>query len=195
MATKEVPDKADAVTAVENEEGSIQFFTEMDLDPKGRIKNTYPVYFERNQEQDIKEEIRRIETGIENRYYTGATMGEAMERLKKAKESLDRIQAIRPQFEKQKDSISKFVKELATEISPAMYRRKELAKNLVDAHEEAKKMVEPVIRLTPWSAKVAHDNGIRVTDGKISRDDATRLWQMGREALGESRNVEFLRRD
>lgn len=176
------------------DEDSIQFFTEMDINSKGKIKNTYPVYFERLQEQDIKEEIKRIETGIENKYYTGATIGEARERLKKAQDSLDRMQEIRPKFEKQKDAISKLSRELADAITPAMYRRKDIEKNLVDAHEEAKRMTEPVISLTPFSAKVAADNGIRVTGGKVSRDDATRLWQISREALGESRNVELLRK-
>ncbi len=174
---------------------TIQFFTEMDIDSKGRIKHTYPIYFERLQEQDIREEIRRTETGLENKYYSGAGIGEARERLKKAKDSLDKLLEIRPKFDKQKDSINRLTKELATVITPSMYRRKDVSKGLVDAHQEARKMVEPVITLTPWAQKVAITNGIRVKDGKVSRDDASRLWQMGREALGEERNIEILRRD
>jgi hypothetical protein len=180
----------------QQEAASIMFFTEADLDPKGRIKHQYPVYFNRKQKDDIQEEIRRLKTGIDKKLFPDGVMGEAREKLRKAEDALERMETMRPDFEKHKDRIAKLRDELGTGISDSLFTRDEMKKGLADAHEEARRMSEPVITLSPSAAGVAVQNGIRITgDRKVSRTDATRLWQMSREALGEMRDVEVLRRD
>jgi len=175
----------------------IVFFTESDIDPvTKKIKNTYPTYFNRKQREDLEEEIRMMEKGLDEGYFEKSKVGEVRERLKMAKSSLDKIQEHAPVLEKQKDRIYKMTTELGERIALSMPRREDMKKSLVDAHEEAVRMSEPCIELTPQLAGIALSNGMKISkDRKISRDNAVRLWQLGRSALGESRNSEVLRRD
>jgi hypothetical protein len=173
------------------------FFTESYIDKKtGKIVNTYPSYFNRKQKDDLEEEIRRLETGLDNNYFPREKTGEIREQLKKAKTAYEKSMEIKPHFEKNKDTISKMVGDLGEEITRSMFTRSEVQKGLADSHEEARRMSEPVIVLNVRAAQIAQDNGILLHDGrKVTRTDAVRLWQLGRYALGEMRDAEVLRRD
>jgi hypothetical protein len=71
-----------------------------------------------------------------------------------------------------------------------------MKRGVVDAAEEARRMSEPIIRLTDKELAIARNNGIRVSkDGKVSRDGATLIWKFARRALGEPSHSEYLRRD
>jgi len=60
-----------------------------------------------------------------------------------------------------------------------------------DAHEEAARMTEKRIKLDPEQAK---ESGVTLVDGKGSRNDAAKIYQHLSYALGESPDVERLRR-
>jgi hypothetical protein len=144
---------------------------------------------------DLEEEIRRLETGLDNNYFPKERIGEVREQLKKAKEAHEKALSINPHFEKNRDTISKMVDELGDNIGRSMFSRSEMMKGLADAHEEARRITEPVIELSPRVAGIARENGITLHGRKVTRTDAVRLWQLGRYALGETKNAEVLRRD
>ena len=176
----------------------IMFFTKHDLDAQGRIKNAYPTHYNKKQADDLREEIRMYENGLEKGYFDKARYGEVTSKLKQAKEVLDQIEASRPNFEKQKDSIAKIVKDAGELIRDAMYRRDEDRKGLVDPHEVARRWSTPCIKVSDEIATVALNNGKKVTkDGKMNLVELTQLWQYGRDAVDEglSRDAETLRRD
>jgi hypothetical protein len=175
----------------------IVFFTEADIDPNTKkIKNTYPTYFNRKQRDDLEEEIRKMEKGLANNYYQQGDIGKVRDTLAKARASLDKIQEYAPVFEKQKDRIHEMNKDLEERIRPSMFTRSDMMKGLADAHEEARRMSEPIIELSPEMAGTALANGMNVHPGnRVSRDTAIRLWQFGRKALGEMTDAESLRRD
>jgi hypothetical protein len=174
----------------------IMFFTESDIDPvTKKIKNTYPTYFNRKQKEDLEEEIRKMEKGLENKYYQADDIGKVRETLSRAKKSLETLQEHAPSMEKNKDRIYNMTKELSEKIAPAMFSRSDMMKGTADAHEEARRMSEPTIELSPELVGTALANGMKVHGRMVTRDDAVRLWQFGRRTLGELSDAEVLRRD
>jgi hypothetical protein len=173
----------------------IQFFTEHDIDSNGHIKNAYPTYYNSKQRDDIEYEISMLEAGIKGGHYNSASEGIAREKLKKAKEALDKMNEVRPLFEKEKDSIAALTRDAGQRISESMFSREEEKRGLTDAHELARRWTDPCIPVSDQIAEVATRHGMVVKDKKMNQVDLTRLWQMGQEALGENRDAEYLRRD
>jgi hypothetical protein len=197
MADKFPKDQAPAIKVNPGSDSPIIFFTESDIDPvTKKIKNTYPTYFNRKQRDDLEEEIRKMEKGLSNNYYHPGDVPGVKENLKKAKNSLEKIHEHAPVFEKRKDDIYRMTKDLGGVIGDSMFTRSDMMKGLADAHEEARRMSEPVIEVNPVMAGIAVANGMLVSgDRKMTRNDAIRLWQLGRKSLGEMCDAETLRRD
>lgn len=195
---KDVTEGTAASTGTEND-SKVTFFTESDIDSKGRIINTYPTYFNRKQHEDLEEDIRRYNAMIaqsDGNPTLRGHVGVFREKLKECKSRLEAMDKVRPEFKRNADTINKMTVELGEKIGESMFTRSDMMKGLADAHEEARRMSEPVIKLTPEMAGIAKANGISFDRNRcISRNAATRLWQLGREALREPRNAEMLRRD
>jgi len=73
-----------------------------------------------------------------------------------------------------------------------------MKKGLADAHEEARRMCQPCIRLTDDEAVMAQAARIKgVKSGQsymVSRTQAEKLWKLSRKALGELANTNELRK-
>ena len=183
------------------QEEKVVFFTETDYGRKREtgekfIKHQYPRWYGRKEKEDIAEEIRMLEKGIENKYFPAGEIGAVRERLKRAKTVMDDIDQQMPSFEKQKDTLAKLRTEAGESLAPTMYKRNEETKGLVDAHDLSELWSQNKIEVTPLVADVARQNGIEVTkDRKMNQVNLSRLWQLASAALGESRNPEVLRRD
>ena len=191
-----IPPVAPTVKVEKASDEPIMFFTESDIDPvTKKIKNTYPTYFNRKQKEDLEEEIRKMEKGLDNKYYQADDIGRVRETLSRAKKSLETLQEQAPSMEKNKDRIYNMTKELGEKIAPAMFSRSDMMKGTADAHEEARRMSEPTIELSPELVGTALANGMKVHGRMVTRDDAVRLWQFGKRTLGELSDAEILRRD
>ena len=182
-------------------EEKVVFFTESDMGRNKEtgeqfIKHQHPTWYGRKQKEDLKEEIRMLEKGIENKYFKPEDMGAMKEKLKKAQKLMDTIDETKPAFEKEKDTIKKVRDEAEAALAPTMYKRSDEKKGLVDAHELAELWSQPKIEVSNLVAQIARQNGIEVTnDRKMNQTNLTRVWQFARAALGESRNAEILRKD
>ena len=176
----------------------IQFFTAHDINKEGRIVNCYPVYYNHREVEDLKEEIRMYETKLALPSGFGAmraTYAEDAQKLERAKKKLYDLEQVRPDFEKQKDAIAKMTRLAGSVIGDVMPSRDDETRGLADAHEVARAWTELCIKVPDEVAQVAIQNGKRVSkDGKMNLVELTQIWQMGREALGETRNAEVLRR-
>ena len=124
-----------------------------------------------------------------------ATYAEDAQKLERAKKKLYDLEQVRPDFEKQKDAIAKMTRLAGSVIGDVMPSRDDETRGLADAHEVARAWTELCIKVPDEVAQVAIQNGKRVSkDGKMNLVELTQIWQMGREALGETRNAEVLRR-
>lgn len=195
---KEVVEVKDSVPAIKvsADDSAINFFTEIDLDKNGNPKASYPFYHNPRQIEELKEDKRRLEKAISSGFVDADHLPEAKSRIAQYTQQLEAIEKHKPEMEKNIDKIDKMSKTLAGVIAPSMFTRKEMRDGLVDPHEEARRMSEPIITLPPELCSTAIKNGIPVNgDRKVSRDGAVRLWQMCQRRLDRSPDAEYLRKD
>ena len=178
------------------DDSSISFMTEIDLDKNGNPKASYPFYQNPRHMEDLKEDKRKLEKAVAAGFVDADHIGEVKSRIAQYGQQLDAYEKHLPEMEKNIDRINKMSKDLADVIAPTMFTRKEMRDGLVDPHEDARRMSEPIIELPKELCETAIRNGVRVDSSrKVSRDGATRLWQMCQRKLGGSTDAEYLRRD
>jgi hypothetical protein len=180
----------------------ITFFSEIDMDNKGKINTTFPSWYFDKVVEDKEESIRKMEYALKNNHVPPDRIYQYRENLTKEKEHLDKILEAKPNIKKHQDRIASAVgkndKEFGTlgaKISDSMFSRDQMMKGLADAHTEADRMVKPCIHLAPEEVSIAKAANVRLTQGnKVSRNDAEVIWKLGRKAIGESTDTEILRR-
>jgi len=176
----------------------IQFFGDVDRRHKRadeRIASEYPAFYFPTKLEELKENIdktkRQISMGLipaSELPYAKAELEKSEKRLKEIKSSLPKLSG------KEKDALAKVYGELGEQIADAMFTRTAMKKGLADAHEEARRMSEPIIKVGD-AGKMFENMGITPVDGKVSRNQASRAWKIIGKVLGESSNTESLRRD
>jgi hypothetical protein len=96
---------------------------------------------------------------------------------------------------KEKDEAKRIYDDMAGQISDSMFTSYEVDKGLADPHEEARRMKEPIIKVESHHKGLMENLNVNVVGGKISRDDATRVYKIFGKCLGENTNAERLRRE
>lgn len=176
---------------------SINFFGKDDMNRHGRIASEAPAWTFPQHKEKLEDDITIAAGRLERGEIPESHKPAAMAELKQMREKLDRINEATPRFSgAQKDIIAKVRETVGEEISKAMFTKKEMRDGLADAHEEARRMADPCIKLKDREAVIlAKKAGCRVTpDGQVSRTDAERLWKFTGRSLGERSNTEALRR-
>ena len=175
---------------------SVEFFGKDDLNKQGRPASEAPAWYFTQHKEKLEDDISMTKSRLDRGEVPEKQKPEMMAELAKMREKLDRINASAPRFkDAQKDAIAKVASAVGEKIASAMFTRTEMMKGLADAHEEARRMADPCIKLDHDEAVLAKKAGCRLSnDGKVSRTDAERLWKFSRRSLGESSNTEMLRR-
>lgn len=169
----------------------IKFFGEVDRTEKGKIKSEYPAWYFEPHIEDMKEEVERWEREETLGFAPHDPERKAI--IKMRKERYEAITKSKPGIsDAQKDQLAKEYKKLSKQIRDSMPTRSEMKQGTVSAHEEARRMSEPIINI---DADLAKSCGVEVIGGKVSRDGASKIWKITGKYLGEATNVETLRRD
>jgi hypothetical protein len=180
-------------------EDKFQFFAEADYvikDGKKRISSEYPMWYNTVALDEIEEDIRRDEHAIKMGYVKESNMPVVRDRLSRSRERMEQVKESIPILNaKQKDFLDTTCKYLGEEIRNKMFSYSSMMKGTADAHAEADRMIKPSITVTPEVAHLAEACNVRVEDGKISRDGASKIWKISQRALGELSDTEILRRD
>lgn len=174
----------------------MKIYGDVDRMKDGKIRSHFPAWYYEQQIEDLKESIRHREYQLDNDLIASTERNIQRERLKQEKDKLDKIEFSRVKLTPiEKDEMGKFQKEMGTKIKNQMFSRSEMEKGTADAHEEARRMIEPIIEIKgEFDAKLAEECGVKVKDGKISRKDAEKMWKIASRALGEPSNTETLRK-
>jgi hypothetical protein len=176
----------------------INFFGAVDRKGKradGKITSEYPAFYFHTQFDELKENTERAERQLKLGLVPASEVPYAQAEVERNRQRMIDIKKANPQLEgRQKDAVFNMYKELASQISDSMYTRSDMKKGLVDAHEEARRMSQPIISIK-GNEKFFHNMGITATGGKISRNEASRAYKIMGKALGENTNTEHLRRD
>lgn len=179
----------------EKVEKTLEFFGAVDRNKHGNVGSTYPAWYFDNNIDTMRESIASKERSIERGEIPHEHVYYAKEEIAKEEKHLAEIVNSKPKIEgKMKDAMRDNYKNLALEIRDSMFSRDEMMKGLADPHQEAERMSEPVIP-TKIDPEFARKLGIRVVNGKASRDDLSKAYKIMGRHLGENVNVEALRRD
>jgi hypothetical protein len=178
----------------------VTFFSESDMkilkNGKKVVASEYPMWYNREVIDEIQEDIRRDEYAIENGYIKESQLPQVRERLGVLKSKLGEIEASLPKLSaKQKDTMHNALNYLGEEIRNKMFTRSQMQKGLADNYEEAKRMVTPSINVTPEVHELMEACNIKAKGGKITRDEAAKIWKISKRSLDELSDVEELRKD
>lgn len=183
----------------------MNLFGEVDKTKEGKIKSEYPSwYFDREHKDDLVESIRHNKDALERDTVPAERRGEFREQLKKQEDLLKKIDASEPHLsEAEIDDISKIVVKasgapsgtLGAKIADAMFKRSDMERGTTDAHEEARRISTPCIKLDEKEIEYAKACDVAIShDGKVTRKSAEKIWKILRRVIGENSNTELLRR-
>jgi len=175
----------------------IQFFSSIDRKGKradGAITSEYPAFYFYTHYEELQESTDKQQRQVDLGLVPASELPRIKAELKRNNDRLAEIQEANPKLGPEKDAVHKLYKELEESISDSMYTRSDMQKGLVDAHEEARRMTDPIIPIK-GNEKFFHNMGITARNGKVSRNEASRAYKIMGKALGENTNTERLRRD
>ena len=170
----------------------VTYFSEDDITKDGRIVSQYPAWWFQNHMEDLEEEIRHDEYVIDRELIEPAKRYDFKQALKAKKEKLDRIRESTPKLnERQRQKIDGYYHELSQNIKESMFTYTQMQRGTADAHEEARRMSMPCIKIPADIAKVCN---IKLQNGMGSRNQATKAWKIMGRILGRETNQEVLRK-
>lgn len=174
----------------------INLFGKVDVNKHGNVGSEMPAWYFRSNKEDLYESIRSTESSIERGQVSEEHKPQILADLKKMREKYDAIMESEPKYDgNQQDIMAKTAKELGSQIKESMFSRTDMMRGTADAHEEARRMVEPCIEMKGEAAVLAKKMNCRISrDGMVSRNDAQRVWKVLQRSLGENSNTEILRR-
>lgn len=184
--------KKDALLEAQ-ENSPVQFFGEVDMNPKGQVGSTYPGWMFPRLVEDLEEQIQYEEGQLRDQLLDAVQKANIQERLVQKKDRLQKIQDSRPKLDK--DEASGVRKSLGEKIRDSMFTYDQMQKGLADAHTEVKRMKDPCIKLDDKELEYALGARVKISpDKKVSRDAASKIYKIVSSYLEEESNVESLRR-
>jgi len=174
----------------------MKIFGDVDRDRAGKIRSEYPAWYLDQNVEELRKKTSQLEKALEDEAIPHMVRAKSREKLRQQEERLTAIKRDTPKLDaKQTDDLEKMRKELIKELQDAHPKRSERDRGLIDSHEEAKRMKESCIKVTSeCQAEFAKSCGIEIKDGKISRDQMDKMYKISSKILGESTDVEYLRR-
>lgn len=181
----------------------VEFFGDVDK-VNGEIGSEMPAWSMEAPLRELKEEARTLKGMLERHEVREDDRPGKMELLKKIEAKIGGVEGSKPNLTGQeKDALAKMVGsgkthgELGSKIRESMFTRSEMmigsGAGGANSDIEFKRQMEPCIELSDAEIMVAKKMHCRVVDGKVSRNDATRIYSIGRRALGEPHDPEMIR--
>ena len=174
----------------------MEFFGEIDKNARGMIQSEYPAWYFDSQIVMLKEEIGSSERALEMGRIPPENVPYARAELQMMKEKLYRIKDSRPKLsDGERDRLNRRYKELSAKIGESLFDRSSMMFGIASPNQEAKRMTESCISLDEPLQELAIACNVKVDDGKVSRNGAAKVFKIIGKLLGESTNLEVLRKD
>jgi len=190
------------MAAVAKEPVKYQFFSEADIhiDPKtGRksIASEYPMWYNPNLITEMEDEVSAKEIALQTGQVPRSSESDYRDNLARMKDHLEKMKNMTmvDDARNDKDELGKAVKELSKIIREELPSEDLCKRNLVDPNQEMRKMTVPYIKLSSDNmAELARACNVPISDGKVSREGASKMWKIATKFLGEYANTDILRR-
>ncbi len=174
----------------------LKLFGEIDRQANGSISSEYPAWMNRVHINNLKEEVGKIEINLERNRIPHDKVYYEKEKLMMLKTKLENIDRSKPHLsDGEKGRLEKMYQYLGETISELMPTRTENLKGLFNTHKELECMQRPCIKVPEEFVSYVLASNITVLDGKISRNQAAKVWKIIGNLLDRHTNVEYLRKD
>jgi len=171
----------------------IQFFGKVDRNEKGKIVSQVPAWAMETHLDELRESIASKKRYLDKGLIEPSEIPYAKAEIKREEKRLEEIEVSRPKISsKDKDELASAHKELGEKIGESFFSRDEMTKGLANPGEEARRMINPIIKVDP---KLAEACGVRHDKGMVSRNGASKIFKIIGKAIGERTNTEYLRPD
>ena len=183
----------EAVAPVIKTSSKIMWFTEVDLNDKGRVANDMPAYYDYKNIEELGEKIRNLEVGLEDGLFIGPKKREKSKQLDMLKNRLNKINEGKPKLTgAEKDQVYKAVQDLEKSIREKSCSYDEAWKQTADPQEEARMMVKPCIKIpNEMVGDYAKQRGFNIKDGMISRDHAKMICKVMARVIEHRVNLDY----
>jgi hypothetical protein len=175
------------------ENSDFQMFSEIDINHHGNVGSYLPAWAYSQLIGDLQSEIDKDEIQVSQQNISSDKANELKRTIKLKRERLAEIVDSRPKVDT--DQVDNIQKGLGEKISDSMFTYTDMQRGTADAHEEARRMSEPCIKLSDAEANFAIGCNV-VPNGNrmISRNQAAKMWKIARRYIGENSNIETLRK-
>jgi len=177
---------------------SVEFFGSVDRKdgkPGERIVSEYPAFYFTTQIENLVERIASNKRALESGAINPTAIPELKAELARDTTRLGEINKSHVKLTgKDKDEAATLYKHLAGEIQGSMFTRSEMKKGLANPHDELKRKITPSIPVGKYGS-VFKNMGINPEKGKVSRNQASRVYKILGKVLQENTNTEYLRKD
>jgi len=177
---------------------SVEFFGSVDrkgMRQDGKITSEYPAFYFDVHLGELEENIASNKRALASGAINPQAIPELKAEIARDEQRLSEIKKSHVKLTgKDKDEAAMLYKELADQIQDSMFTRSDMMKGLANPHDELKRMKEPIISIGKNGA-VFEKMGIKPVKGKVSRNQAARVFKILGKVLGENTNTEHLRKD
>jgi hypothetical protein len=174
----------------------MKIFGSVDRDSKGKITSEYPAWYFDQQKDELERGIAQDEAALNQEAIPYPAKAKFREKLAQRKERLSKINEETPRLKgSEEDAINKMRQEMGESIGEAHFTFSQREKGLADPHEEVRRMTEPVIKVTSErQADFIKECGIKIKDGKITRNEAEKVFKIASKMLDQPTDIEYSRR-
>jgi hypothetical protein len=179
------------------EANAFDLYPKSDIHPvTGKPKSEYPSWYFTEQLNELKDTIAMSRQNIANGTIPERMLPQARADLSFNETKLSTLLDSIPKVNDfNLDKFAKIWRELGVKISDSMYTYSDMQRGTADAHEEARRMMDPIIDVRDDALVCCKSCGCNVHEGRVSRNDAIRVWKIIAKFLGENTNSETLRKE
>jgi hypothetical protein len=179
---------------------SIKFFGKIDHNKHGKIGSSVPAWAMQNHIENLEEEVSSKRRALERGEIPPDKVMEFRAEVEKESKRLADIKDSRPKLtDEEEKRVDEAYKYLGLAISESMFTRSDMHLGLADAHEEARRISKPCIKIPENVVAMCKENNINVTERKgehlVTRKHAELLYKYCGHYKNDNTNTEFLRRD
>ncbi len=179
---------------VVKKKSNIKFFGSVDCDKDGNITSDMPAWYFPRHIQVLQDSIDRKKAGLARGAYTSDMIPTVQGEIEMEEKKLNVIKRTKPNLTgPDKDKCYDAYKKIAEQIGDSMPTRRDSKLGLADPYKEMGRLKEKHFKVE--DAEIAKACGVNPVGGKISGDEANKMYQILGRALNENTNVEKLRKD
>ncbi len=174
----------------------MKIFGSVDRDSKGKITSEFPAWYFDQQKDELERGIAQDKIALDQEAIPYPAKAKFREKLAQREERLNKINEETPKLKgSESDAVYKMREEMGESIGEAHFTFSQREKGLADPHEEVRRMTEPIIKVkNERQAEFIKECGIRIRDGKITRNEAEKVYKIASKMLDQPTNIEYLRR-